>query len=170
MSEEFFRKEYVSPLGKIVMYSDGENLVCLTLEKQHAISEVAHATKKKLPIFDAVANWLDIYFSGNNPLDVKIPICFITGSEFARRVWGILQKIPYGETTTYGEIAKEVAKEQRREKMSTQAVGGAVGKNPIAIIVPCHRVISANGSLTGYHGGIEYKKQLLQIEKFGKKR
>ena len=151
----FFRNEYVSPLGRITMYSDGENLVCLALEKQRAIRAAENAAEENLPVFD---------LAGKNPCALQVPVRFTEGSDFARRVWEILSEIPYGRTTTYGEIARRIEKE-RGTRMSAQAVGGAVGRNPVAIIVPCHRVLGAGGALTGYQGGLDYKRKLLGIEK-----
>ena len=108
--------------------------------------------------------WLDKYFNGENP-DIKELELNPIGSEFRKSVWEILKKIPYGEVTTYSDIAKEIAKQKGIEKMSAQAVGGAVGHNPISIIIPCHRVVGTNGSLTGYAGGIKKKLYFLELEK-----
>ena len=108
--------------------------------------------------------WLDRYFAGEKP-DMDELSLAPQGSEFCKMVWGILCEIPYGEVTTYGEIAKKVAERTGKKSMSAQAVGGAVGHNPISIIIPCHRVIGADGSLTGYAGGIEKKVKLLELEK-----
>ncbi len=107
--------------------------------------------------------WLDEYFNGKKPEISELDLAPI-GSEFAKKVWEILCEIPYGKVTTYGEIAKKMAKIMHKEKMSAQAVGGAVGHNPISIIIPCHRVVGANGSLTGYAGGIDKKIYLLKHE------
>ena len=107
--------------------------------------------------------WLDEYFNGKKPEITELDLAPI-GSEFAKNVWKILCEIPYGKVTTYGEIAKKMAKIMHKEKMSAQAVGGAVGHNPISIIIPCHRVVGANGSLTGYAGGIDKKIYLLKHE------
>lgn len=112
---------------------------------------------------DLTKKWLDIYFSGNIP--GFLPPVALDGTDFQLRVWSKLLKIPYGKTVTYGELAKEIANEMGKAKMSAQAVGNAVGKNPIAIIIPCHRVIGADGSLTGFAGGLEIKKELLMLEK-----
>ncbi len=156
---------YNSPIGKIVLAADeigltglwfeGQKYFALYLQKEHE--------EKELPIFDEAKRWLDIYFSGREP-DFKLPLHFL-GSEFQNEVWEILYAIPYGKTMTYGEIAKQIAKKKGIERMSAQAVGGAVGRNEISIIVPCHRVIGANGNLTGYAGGIEKKIALLELEK-----
>ena len=120
--------------------------------------------EKNLPVFNDVRRWLDIYFSGKEP-DFT-PDYRIDGmTPFRRDVFEILLKIPFGKTVTYGEIAAEIAKKRNIAKMSAQAVGGAVGWNPVCIIVPCHRVIGADGSLTGYGGGITNKIALLKLEK-----
>ena len=108
------------------------------------------------------ARWLDAYFSGREP--DFLPPLHPHGTAFQRAVWDILRSIPYGQTMTYGEIARRLAAQQGHSRMSAQAVGGAVGHNPISLIVPCHRVVGANGSLTGYAGGVERKLRLLQIE------
>ena len=121
-----------------------------------------HLDVYKRQVFEQAKKWLAIYFSGKEP-DFKIPLHFI-GTDFQNEVWEILSSIPYGQTTTYGEIAKQLAARRGLERMSAQAVGGAVGRNEISIIVPCHRVVGANGSLTGYAGGIDKKIALLQLE------
>ncbi len=118
--------------------------------------------ERNVPVFDAVKKWLDIYFSGREP-DFMPPVHMI-GSEFRQQVWKLLREIPYGETITYGGLAKRLARERGLERMSAQAVGGAVGHNEISIIVPCHRVVGSDGSLTGYAGGIDKKKRLLMLE------
>ena len=119
--------------------------------------------KSDLPIFAAAENWLDRYFAGEKPAISDLPLAPV-GGEFRQCVWKILCEIPYGEVTTYGEVAKKAAARLHKETMSGQAVGGAVGHNPISIISPCHRVVGANGSLTGYSGGIDRKIQLLEHE------
>ena len=120
--------------------------------------------KNDTAIFEQTRKWLDRYFAGEKPLAAELRLAPV-GSDFRRAVWQILCEIPYGETTTYGDIGKQIAQQQGKEKFSAQAVGGAVGHNPISIIVPCHRVVGANGSLTGYAGGIKKKVQLLTLEK-----
>ena len=112
--------------------------------------------------FEVTIMWLDQYFNGQKPF-ITPPIQ-LEGTEFRKSVWSVLQTISYGETTTYGEIGKKIAEKQGKDKMSAQAVGGAVGHNPISIIIPCHRVIGSNGKLTGYAGGIERKKYMLDLE------
>ncbi|MDE5742301.1 MAG: methylated-DNA--[protein]-cysteine S-methyltransferase [Oscillospiraceae bacterium] len=119
--------------------------------------------EKSLPIFDRADLWLDIYFGGKIP-DFTPPI-FLKSTDFRIAVWEILLKIPYGKTMTYGEIAAEIASQRNVPKMSAQAVGNAVGRNPISLIIPCHRVVGADGSLTGYAGGIDKKARLLELEK-----
>lgn len=153
---------YNSPLGAITLSSDGNALVGLSFGKTEGN---AHQEDDRLPVFVETKRWLDMYFSGKQPYFTP-KIAFETGSDFAKSVWAILQKIEYGKTITYGEIARQIAETRGvNAMMSAQAVGGAVGKNPIAIIVPCHRVIGANGNLVGYAGGLDKKTALLKIEK-----
>ena len=151
--------KYPSPVGELTIASDGENIVGLWLEgqKYFAVTLNGEVSEKSLPVFDEARRWLDIYFSGGEP-DFLPPIA-PRGSEFRRAVWDELLRIPYGETATYGDIAKRLG-----GKSSARAVGGAVGHNPISIIIPCHRVVGANGSLTGYAGGVDKKIKLLEIE------
>lgn len=158
--------ECKSPLGKITLASDGENLIGLWIEGQkYYFSNLKQEIIKKddLEIFDKTKKWLDRYFNKEKPQISELKLAPI-GNEFRQNVWKILKEIPYGETTTYGEISKQLAKNMKKEKMSAQAVGGAVGHNPISIIIPCHRVIRKSGSLTGYAGGIDKKVKLLEIE------
>ncbi len=152
---------YSSPLGEITLYSNSEKLVGLVFAGQEKLGA---SKKDNLPIFVKTQNWLDKYFSGKKPKFSELDFEF-NGSEFEKLVWNLLLKIPYGQTVSYGELAKEVAKILGKSKMSAQAVGGAVGRNPITIIVPCHRVIGANGKLVGYAGGLEKKIKLLKHEK-----
>ena len=116
----------------------------------------------ELPVFQCVKRWLDIYFQGEAP-DFTPPLR-LAGTPFRKVVWEILLTIPYGQTMTYGEIASKIAEQKGIERMSAQAVGNAVGHNPIGIIVPCHRVVGSDGKLTGYAGGMERKKALLALE------
>lgn len=132
-----------------------------SVEDNHSIEE-ARFKEKELPVFDAVKTWLDIYFSGKEP-DFTPPL-HLTGSPFRLSVWKLLQQIPYGKTMTYGELARRIAGQRGLPHMSAQAVGGAVGHNPISIIVPCHRVVGSDGSLTGYAGGVDKKQRLLALE------
>lgn len=155
---------YQSPLGEILLAADEIGLTGLWFNggKYYADSLEPEHEKKDVPVFDGVKRWLDIYFSGREP-DFMPPIHLI-GSDFRQCVWRILREIPYGKTVTYGAIAKQIAKEQGLKRMSAQAVGGAVGHNRISIIVPCHRVVGTDGSLTGYAGGIQRKVRLLTLE------
>jgi methylated-DNA-[protein]-cysteine S-methyltransferase len=149
-----------------MLLSDGESLLGLWLEGQKYYgSKIIDTTTQKddLPLFYTVKDWLDRYFDGQNPSSTEIPLAPI-GNDFRKCVWDLLTKIPYGKYTTYGDIAKKTAEKMNKVSMSSQAIGGAVGHNPISIIVPCHRVVGANGSLTGYGGGIEKKIKLLELE------
>ena len=161
-----YTAHYESPLGDITMASDGTALVGLWLDGQKYFADVLldkeHKERTELPIFDETRRWLDIYFSGHVP-DFTPPLK-LTTNDFRKRVCQILLEIPYGKTMTYGEIAHHIAAERGQQSMSAQAVGGAVGHNPISIIIPCHRVIGADGSLTGYAGGIDKKIYLLRLE------
>ena len=149
---------YDSPLGKITLTSDGESLTGLYLEGDRFFSLSQKSQEKNLPIFDETRRWLDLYFSGKNPNFT--PPLLMQSTPFRQSVWKILLKIPFGKTTSYGEIAKQIGR-----KMSAQAVGNAVGHNAIAIIIPCHRVVGKNGNLTGYAAGIDKKIKLLELEK-----
>ena len=153
--------KYNSPIGEINLASDGQNLIGLWLKGQNMPTEEMEC-KEDLEVFIKTRKWLDEYFKGIEPTQ-NIPLK-LEGTKFRKEVWDILLKIPYGKTITYGDIAKELAKRKGIKKMSAQAIGGAVGHNPISIIVPCHRVIGANGKLTGYAGGIDLKEKLLKIE------
>ena len=159
-----YLNHYESPLGKIIMASDGDALTGLWFDgqKHFSLSPGAEMHCSRLDVFDETARWLDVYFSGKAP-DFT-PLLRPTGTEFRQSVREILLTIPYGETMTYGEIADRIARQKGLRRMSAQAVGGAVGHNPVSIIIPCHRVIGANGSLTGYAGGIERKRKLLAME------
>lgn len=156
---------YNSPLGLINITSDGEYLTGLYFDNTHDSNKHKEDfTTKNLKIFDETKNWLDIYFSGKTPaFTPKYKIENLT--PFRKQVIDILNTIPYGKTITYKDIANIIAKEKGIEKMSSQAVGNAVGWNPICIIIPCHRVVGINRSLTGYGGGIKNKIGLLEIEK-----
>lgn len=156
---------YSSPLGLINITSDGEYLTGLYFDKSSDSSKFKeNYTTKDLKIFDETKKWLDIYFSGKIPtFTPKYKIENLT--PFRKQVIDILNTIPYGKTITYKDIANIIAKQKGIEKMSSQAVGNAVGWNPICIIIPCHRVIGTNRSLTGYGGGIKNKIGLLEIER-----
>lgn len=162
----FYSTHYQSPLGSLMLASDGDNIVGLWLEGQkYFAGTVAEemAARPDLPVLVAAKEWLDNYFSGQKPAISDLSLA-PQGGAFRRAVWDILCQIPYGEVITYGEIAKMMAAQTNKAGMSAQAVGGAVGHNPISIIVPCHRVVGANGSLTGYAGGIGKKIRLLEHE------
>ena len=153
-----------SPIGKILLAADDTGLTGLWFEGQKYFGlylDKEHE-ERELPVFEQAKQWLDVYFSGREP-DFKVPLHFI-GTDFQKEVWEILYSIPYGQTTTYGEIAKQLAAKRGLEHMSAQAVGGAVSHNEISILVPCHRVVGTNGSLTGYAGGIDKKIALLKLE------
>lgn len=157
----YFSTDYSSPIGEMLIVSDGENLCGLWFKGQkHYISSITEpiTPKDDLAIFKKVIRWLDDYFKGLNP-EINFNLK-PDGTDFRKRVWKILSDIPYGETLTYGEIARKIS-----PSMSAQAVGGAVGHNPICIIIPCHRVLGADGKMTGYAGGIERKIELLKIER-----
>ncbi|MCM1182103.1 MAG: methylated-DNA--[protein]-cysteine S-methyltransferase [Roseburia sp.] len=160
-----YTSKYASPLGGIVLAADEIGLTGLWFEgqKYFAHSLDKENEEKELPVFERAGKWLDVYFSGKEP-DFKPPLHFV-GSAFQNEVWEILCQIPYGQTTTYGAIAKQLAKRRGLARMSAQAVGGAVAHNEISVIVPCHRVVGGNGSLTGYAGGIDRKIALLKLEK-----
>ena len=154
-----------TPLGEVRLRSDGEFLTGLWFVGQvnDAKDNWDIEIKDDLPIFEQVENWLESYFSGEET-SITIPLQ-PKGTIFQERVWKILQEIPYGETMTYGDIARRIAKEKGVATYSAQAVGQAVGKNPISILIPCHRVLGKNGALTGYAGGVHRKEQLLKIER-----
>ena len=153
-------REYASPLGTILLQCNDHALTGLWLDR-----ELPGGVNSEEPLLLRTQAWLDAYFRGEKP--GTLPPMVLTGTPFQRSVWALLSEIPYGETTTYGALAKEVAKRLGKKKMSAQAVGGAVGRNPISILIPCHRVIGADGSLTGYAGGVEKKAALLKIEGIG---
>jgi len=155
---------YNSPFGKIKLLSDGEGLCGLYFENQQGFLKEKAAEKADVKPFILAKLWLDDYFKGKiikTPNELLIKPC---GNSFRQAVWKNLLEIPYGKTTSYGEIAKVIAKEFNKEKMSAQAVGNAVKNNPISIIIPCHRVIGKNGNLTGYSGGLDLKIKLLKLE------
>ena len=161
-----YTTSYKSPVGNILLASKNNKLIGLWIEGQkYFLGKVKEEIVKKddEKILVEAKKWLDRYFNGEKPKISEIDLS-PKGSEFAKKVWEILCKIPYGEVTTYGEIAKKIAKTMNKDKMSAQAVGGAVGHNPISIIIPCHRVVGSNGSLTGYAGGIDKKISLLKHE------
>ena len=160
-----FTYRYTSPLGGITLAGNGESLTGLWFDGQNYFPHklISESIESVLPIFTQTCNWLDIYFSERIP-DFIPPISLNT-TPFRKAVYDILLTIPYGQTMTYGEIANIIAEQNGVERMSAQAVGGAVGHNPVSIIIPCHRVVGADGSLTGYAGGLNKKIELLKLEK-----
>ena len=160
-----YTQHYDSPLGGILLAADDVGLTGLWFDGQKYFARGLSNERiaQETPILTEAKRWLDIYFTGKEP-DFTPPLHPI-GSAFRRSVWEILLQIPYGQTATYGEIARQLAKKQGLERMSAQAVGGAVGHNEISIIIPCHRVVGADGSLTGYAGGIGKKETLLKLER-----
>ena len=160
-----FTHHYDSPLGGITLASDGEALIGLWFDGQKYFTDTLEKEyeDRDLPVFEQARRWLDIYFSGREP-DFTPPLRMKT-TPFRKEVWEILLAIPYGKTMTYGEIAACIAKQKSLRQMSAQAVGGAVAHNSISLIIPCHRVVGADGSLTGYAGGTDKKVKLLEMEK-----
>ena len=156
---------YNSPLGKILLASDGHALTGLWFEgqKYFAAKLDPDHEEKNLPVFARTAEWLALYFDGENP--AFMPPLTLKGTPFQKEVWEILLEIPFGQTTTYAEIAAEIARRRGLASMSAQAVGSAVAHNPISLIIPCHRLVGTDGSLTGYAGGIEKKEWLLAMER-----
>lgn len=155
---------YKSTLGDILLSADETGLTGLWFKGQKYFANTLPNEKisQETPILTEAKRWLDIYFSGREP-DFTPPL-HPAGSMFRQAVWKILLQIPYGQTVTYGEIARQIAEMRHTSRMSAQAVGGAVGHNEVSIIIPCHRVVGANGSLTGYAGGIDKKISLLKLE------
>jgi methylated-DNA-[protein]-cysteine S-methyltransferase len=162
----YYSTKYQSPIGLITLACDGENLAGLWIKGQKyfgdTIPEIM-TENNNLPIFNSAKKWLDRYFASKKPAISELKLDPI-GGEFRQGVWEILCEIPYGETISYGSIAKKMAEKMNKKSMSSQAVGGAVGHNPISIIIPCHRVVGSNGSLTGFSGGIKKKIKLLELE------
>lgn len=160
-----YTTKYSSPLGEILISCDNEGLTGLWFvdQKYYANNLDNSHIEKETPLLMKTKKWLDIYFEGHEP-NIKIPLHFI-GTPFQIEVWNILLDIPYGKTITYVNIANTLAKKRGIKKMSSQAVGGAVSKNPISIIVPCHRVVGSSNSLTGYAGGLDRKIELLKLER-----
>lgn len=162
----YYSTTYSSPVGILTLASDGDNLVGLWIagQKYHGGGTPGEMVAvDNLPIFSATKKWLDRYFAGARPDISELPLAPI-GGEFRRRVWDILCAVPYGAVITYGDIARKMAAAINKPMMSAQAVGGAVARNPISIIIPCHRVVGVNGSLTGYAAGIPTKVRLLRHE------
>lgn len=156
--------KYESTLGEILLAADEAGLIGLWFEgqKYFANTLLDEHIPQETGILTEAKKWLDVYFSGKEPKFT--PPLHPNGSSFRQAVWQILLQIPYGQTVSYGEIARKMAEMENTSRMSAQAVGGAVGHNEISIIIPCHRVVGTNGSLTGYAGGIDKKIALLELE------
>lgn len=157
---------YRSPIGEILLAEADGNLIGLWFIGQKYFPETfsEETCRGETPLLRQVRDWLDRYFAGAQPEISELPLA-PRGSEFRQAVWQLLTEIPYGETVTYGQIAAKLAARMEKTAMSAQAVGGAVGHNPISVIIPCHRVLGADGSLTGYAGGVERKTFLLTLER-----
>lgn len=167
-----YTSHYDSPIGPLLLAGRDGKLAGVWIEGQkYFLGSLREETQEResSPVLWQAGLWLDRYFAGERPAISELPLAPI-GSEFRKEVWQVLCEIPYGETTTYGEISQKIATRRGLERMSAQAVGGAVGHNPISIIVPCHRVVGSNGSLTGYAGGLEKKIKLLTHEGVDKER
>lgn len=164
----YYSAQYNSPLGPLILAADDSgHLAGLWMEGQKYCCGVLAGQlteRPDLPIFARVRAWLDDYFAGKAPDPRSVPLAPVGGSPFRKAVWDLLLDIPYGQTTTYGVLAEAMARKEGKASMSAQAVGGAVGHNPISILIPCHRVVGANGSLTGYAGGVDKKVKLLTLE------
>ena len=172
-----YKKLYKSLIGDILIVFDEEALLGLYLERQKEFEEklrdidivevneeiLSYSREEDYKILKTTENWLDKYFSREDP--DFIPPVKVNGSEFRKDVWNILLKIPYGETRTYKEVGESLLAGGKYERVSNQAVGGAVGHNPISLIIPCHRVIGSDGSLRGYAGGVDVKRKLLELER-----
>lgn len=149
---------FSSPIGEMVLTAEGDALTGVWFVGGKYTPAIREIGDRETPVLALGRRWLEIYFSGREP--DFLPPLHLTGTSFQEKVWALLLEIPYGRTVTYGALAARLGK-----KMSAQAVGGAVGKNPISIMVPCHRVVGADGSLTGYAGGLERKRFLLELER-----
>ncbi len=163
MSDAVYTTTYASPIGRLTLASDGKSITGLwTQDQAHFGAGLTDSAQPKdLPVFQATARWLDAYFAGKDP--GKRPPLAPQGSPFRQAVWQALLEIPHGKTITYGDIARHLSASTGKSA-SPRAVGGPVGHNPISILIPCHRVVGKDGSLTGYAGGIDAKKQLLALE------
>lgn len=160
-----YTQHCASPLGGITLAGDGEALTGLWFDGQKYFAATLSAPheERRLPVFARTERWLAAYFDGKAP-DFTPPLR-PKGTAFQREVWDVLLTIPYGQTTTYGRIAETLARRHGRRSLSAQAVGAAVARNPISLLIPCHRVVGANGALTGYAGGLEKKARLLALER-----
>lgn len=168
LRNSYYRVDYESPIGGITLCSDGNSLCGLWMEGQKYFGDTIPGSMMAddgtaAAVLDEAKAWLDEYFAGSRPAIGRLPLAPI-GSRFRQEVWRLLSEIPYGQVTTYGEIGRAVARRLGKKSMASLAVGGAVGHNPISIIIPCHRVVGADGSLTGFSGGLDKKVWLLEHE------
>lgn len=154
---------YDSPLGKLTLAEENGGLIGLWMEGQKYYPEQLQACWEKTPLLAQMEGWLDRYFAGEQPECTQL-LLNPRGTEFQQQVWALLREIPYGKTATYASIAQQIAQIRGVPHMSSQAVGNAVGHNPISILIPCHRVLGTKGQLTGYAGGLERKQWLLDWE------
>lgn len=164
--KSYYQTTIESPIGSITLGSDGEQLVGLWMQGQRYFGDTVPkemVPNDDLEVFALTRAWLDRYFEGKKPGITELPLAPIGGA-FRQAVWKLLTEIPYGEVVTYGALAQKIAMQRGIQSMSAQAVGGAVGHNPISIIIPCHRVVGATGNLTGFSGGIPMKLRLLRHE------
>lgn len=152
-----------SPIGELTLVAEEDKLT--EIRFNNAGSPAGETKEEKIPVLAETEKWLEIYFTGKDP--GFCPEMEMKGSDFQKSVWKHIEEIPFGQTVTYGQIARKIAEERGMNRMAAQAVGGAVGSNPIPIIVPCHRVMGSGGKLTGYGGGIDKKVILLGIEGCG---
>lgn len=162
----YYSTTHPSPVGLLTLACDGDSLAGLWMQGQKYFAGTipeAMTERHDIPVFIAAKKWLDRYFAGEKPAIAELPLAPVGGG-FRQSVWKLLCEIPYGCVVTYGDIAKKMAAKMNKATMSSQAVGGAVGHNPLSIIIPCHRVVGANGSLTGYAGGVSIKTTLLALE------
>ena len=156
-----YKSSYLSPIGVLQILCDKEYLLALSFNDNKELVNIKE--DNNLQIIVDIKKWLDDYFMGKNPNKGNIKVRLI-GTEFQKEVWNILESISYGESTSYGDIARKIAEKKEINKMSCQAVGHAIHMNPIAMIIPCHRVLGSNGELTGYRFGLDRKKYLLDLE------
>lgn len=156
-----YKTRYDSPLGSLTLVADGEALIALTLPGQRLEERhlPAGAAEERTPLLAQACEWLDAYFLGRQPQTIPFPLS-PEGTAYQLRVWNALREVPYGKTVSYGDLAKLLSS-------SARAVGSAVGRNPISILIPCHRVLGADGRLTGYAGGLAAKQKLLNLEASG---
>lgn len=161
-----YTMHYHSPIGDLLLAEKHKALVGVWMDGQRYLPDLTKEDVQDNPdslLLKQTKEWLDRYFNGERPSVGELALA-PEGSEFGKAVWRLLCEIPYGKVTTYGELSKKIAAERKLDRMAAQAVGGAVGRNPISIIIPCHRVVGADGSMTGYGGGIDRKQKLLALE------